>query len=47
VGKAYRVMLGERESSKPSGRSRRRWIYDIKMGLNGIEWVNMADVRDK
>jgi hypothetical protein len=29
----YRLLVGKTEETRPLGRSRRRWIHNIKMGL--------------
>jgi hypothetical protein len=34
---AYRILFGKPEGKRTLGRSRRRWVDDIKMGLRGIE----------
>jgi hypothetical protein len=30
---AYRILVGKPEGKRPLGRSRRRWVDNIKMGL--------------
>jgi hypothetical protein len=44
---AYRILVG-----KPEGRSRRRWVDNIKMdlreiGWDGRDWIEMAQDRDQ
>jgi hypothetical protein len=34
---AYRILVGKPERKKPLGRSRRRWVYNIKMNLREIK----------
>ena len=31
----YRALLGKPEGKRPPGRPRRRWVYNIRMGLRG------------
>jgi hypothetical protein len=35
---AYRILVGKPEGNRPLGRSRRRWVKNIKMNLRGIGW---------
>jgi hypothetical protein len=35
---AYRVLVGKPEAKMPHGRSRRRWVDNIKMDLPEVEW---------
>jgi hypothetical protein len=49
---AYRILVGMPEGTRPLGRPRRRWVYNIKMdlreiGLDGVVWINMAQDRDQ
>ena len=48
---AYRAVVGKPEGKRPLGRPRCRWEDNIKMGLReigrGIEWINVAQVRDR
>jgi hypothetical protein len=46
----YRLLVGEPEGKRPLGRSRRRWIDNIKMdileiGLSVVEWIGLAQDR--
>jgi hypothetical protein len=48
----YRVLVGKREGKIPLGRPRRRWEDGIKMdlremGWGGVEWIQLAEVRDR
>jgi len=38
----YRVLVGKREVKRPLGRSGRRWVSDIKMGLQEAGWGGMV-----
>jgi len=47
----YRVLLGKLEGSRPQGRSRRRWVDNIRMDLQEVgcgymEWIVLAQDRD-
>jgi hypothetical protein len=37
----YRILVGKPQGNRPVGRPRRRWEYNIKMGLRDIEWGGM------
>jgi hypothetical protein len=39
-------LVGKPEGKRPLGRSRRRWVDNIKMNLRDIEWdgVDLTDV---
>jgi hypothetical protein len=43
----YRLLIGKPERKKPLGRSRSRWINNIKMdlleiGLNVVDWIGLT-----
>jgi hypothetical protein len=49
---AYRILMGTPERKRPLGRPRRRWVDNIKMdlretGWDGVDWIDMAHVRDQ
>jgi hypothetical protein len=49
---AYRILVGKPEGKGPQGRSRCRWVDNIKINLreigwDGIDWINLAEDRDK
>jgi hypothetical protein len=48
---AYRVLVGKPEGSRPLGRRRRRWEYNIKWILEkrdgGMDWIDLAQDRDR
>jgi hypothetical protein len=49
---AYRILVGKPEGKRPLGRPRRRWVDNIKMvfteiGLDGVDWIEMAQDRDQ
>jgi hypothetical protein len=44
---AYRTLVGNPEGKRPLGRSRRRWVDNIKMdvretGWGGTDWTDLA-----
>jgi hypothetical protein len=46
----YRLLLGKPEGKRQQGRSRRRWIDNIKMklleiGLSVVDWIGLAQDR--
>jgi hypothetical protein len=38
---AYRILVGKPEGKRPVGRSRLRWVSNIKMDHREIGWVDM------
>ena len=48
---AYRVLLGKPEGKRPLGRSRRRWVDNIRMdlqevGCGHVDWIGLAQDGD-
>jgi hypothetical protein len=48
----YRLLVGKPEGKKPVGRPKRRWADNIKIDLSeigwgGVDWIGLAQVRDK
>jgi hypothetical protein len=41
---ACRILVGKPEGKKPLGRSRRRWVDNIKLGLREIEWDGLNSI---
>jgi hypothetical protein len=46
----YRLLVGKPEGKRPLGRTRRRWIDNIKMdlseiGLSVVDWIGLAQDR--
>jgi hypothetical protein len=40
----YRILVGKSEGKRPPGRSRRRWLDNIKMDLreiDGVIWIGL------
>jgi hypothetical protein len=51
-GNAYRLLVGKPEGKIPLGRSKSRWVNNIKMdllevGWGGVDWIRLAQDRDK
>jgi hypothetical protein len=49
---AYRILVEKPEGKRPLGRSRRRWVDNIKMdlgkiGWDGRDWIELAQDRDQ
>jgi hypothetical protein len=49
---SYRILAGKQEGKRPLGRPRRRCVDNIKMdlreiGLDGVDWMDMAQDRDQ
>jgi hypothetical protein len=52
AGNAYRVLVGKSEGKRPLGRSRCRWVDNIKIdlraiGCDGMDWIDLAQDRDQ
>jgi len=50
--RVYRVLVGKPEGRRPLGRTRRRWVNNIKMdlqevGYRGMDWIELAEDRDR
>jgi hypothetical protein len=48
---AYRISVGMPEGKRPLGRSRSRWVDNIKIdlreiGWDGGDWIDLAQGRD-
>jgi len=48
---AYRILVDRLEGKRPNGRSRHRWVDNIKMGLQevgwkGKVWIDLTQDRD-
>ena len=47
---AYRVLVGKPEGKRPLGRTRRRWVDNIRMDLQGcrhVNWIGLAQDMDR
>jgi hypothetical protein len=49
---AYRILVGKPEGKRPLGRPKRRWEDNIRMdlrkiGWGGMDWIDLAQVRDQ
>jgi hypothetical protein len=45
--KEYRLLVEKSEGKRPLGRPRRRWIDHIKMCPGEVDWIGLAQDRDK
>jgi hypothetical protein len=48
----YRILMGRPEGKRPLGRTRRRWMDNIKMDLREIccdsmDWIDLAQDREQ
>jgi hypothetical protein len=48
----YRVLVGKPEGKRPLGRPRRRWVDNIRRGLQEVgcgyvDWIGLAQDRDR
>jgi hypothetical protein len=41
----YRLSVGKPEGKRPLERPRRRWMDNIKIGLNVVDWIGLAQDR--
>jgi len=51
-GGVYRVLVGKLEGRRPLGRPRRRWVDNIRTGLQKVgcgymDWIGLAQDRDR
>jgi hypothetical protein len=49
---AYGILVGKPQEKRPVGRSRRRWMDNIKIdireiGWNVVDWIDLAHNRDQ
>jgi hypothetical protein len=49
---AYRLLVRNPEGKRPLGRSRRRWVDNIRMdlvevGWDDVDWIGLAQDRDR
>jgi hypothetical protein len=49
---AYRLLVGKLEGKRPLRRPRRRWVdninmYILEIGWGGVDWIGLAQDRDK
>jgi hypothetical protein len=49
-GNVYRLLVGKPEGKRPLGRTRRRWMHNIKVdlleiGLSVVDWIGLAQDR--
>ena len=44
---AYRVLVGKPEGKRPLGRPRRRWVDLQEVGCGYVDWIGLAQDRDR
>jgi hypothetical protein len=44
---AYRLLVGKPEGKRPLGRPRRRWVDNIRMDLGEVDWIGLAQDRNR
>jgi hypothetical protein len=49
---AYRLLVGKPEGNRPLGRSRHRWVDNIRLdlgevGWGGVDWIGLAKDRNR
>jgi hypothetical protein len=49
---AYSILVGNAEGKRPLGRSRHRWVNNIKMdlrviGTGDMDWIDLSQDRDQ
>jgi hypothetical protein len=44
---AHRILVGNPEGKTPLGRRRHRWVDNIKVGLDGMNWIDLAQDMDQ
>jgi hypothetical protein len=46
---AYRLLVGKLEGKRPLGRSRRRWMDNIRIevGWGDVDWIGLAQDRNR
>jgi hypothetical protein len=43
----YSVLVGKPEGKRPLGTPRRRWEDNIKMDLQDVDWIDLAQDRNR
>ena len=46
-GGAYRVLVVKPEGKRPLGGFRQRWEYNIKMDIEEVDWIDLAEDGDR
>ena len=44
---AYRILVGKPEGKRPPGRPRRRWVDLQELGCGYVDWIGLAQDRDR
>jgi hypothetical protein len=43
----YRLLVGKPEGRRPIGRPRRRWLDFVEVGWGDVDWIGLAQDRDR
>jgi hypothetical protein len=44
---AYRLLVGKPEGRRPLGRPRRKWLDLVEVGWGDVNWIGLAQDRDR
>jgi hypothetical protein len=44
---AYRILVGKPEGKRPLGRPRRKRLDNVKIGWDGMDWIDLAQDGDQ
>jgi hypothetical protein len=44
---AYNILVGRPEGRRPLGRPRHGWEDNIKIGFGDVDWIHLAEDRDR
>jgi hypothetical protein len=44
---AYRILVGKPEGKRPLGRPKRRWVDLREIVSDGMDWIDLAQDRDR
>jgi hypothetical protein len=44
---AYRLLVGKPEGRRPLGKPRRRWLDLVEVGWGNVDWIGLAQDRDR
>jgi hypothetical protein len=44
---AYRLLVGKPKGKRPLGRPRHRWLDFVEVGWGNVDWIGLAQDRDR
>jgi hypothetical protein len=44
---AYKLLVGKPEGRRPLGRERRRWLDLVEVGWGDVDWIGLAQDRNR